>query len=553
MSRLAKLGFPGTTPLLAFLLAPMALASQSPPPTPQLRISTHLVQIGVIVRDAHGPVANLTKDDFLVLDRGEPQAIRVFSAESSPAVARPAQPLPPNTYSDLSQYGASKPRSVTIVLLDNLNTMSSTSPQPYESTPYWLEDHALAAAKQRLIEFLKKMDASDRIAIYGLTDKLHVLCDFTCDRDQLLAVVSRYDATSITRREAVEPGSFHFDRISPDENDARPLNADAGDAAQMLATMNNENRGQATMAALVAIAAHAADIPGRKNLLWLTGNLPFSGHAIAEVLSRGNIAAYPVDARGLLARKPLLDISEVTEEDDYAEGKLGTPAAMAPQPTGIQAMEEMAEDTGGRAFVNTNDLTGAIRKVVEDSAVTYTLGFYLDPHAVDGKFHKLRVEVKRAGLTLSYPKGYFAFKDEPATQDESHNSFLAAIRSPLDSSAIPLQVKVDRVNQPAAHSLQIVGTVGMRGIVLAKDGEVRKGSLDVYTLEQDPAGNVLQQINNRLNLKLTEQQYQAYLQSGIFFNESVQPKNGATALRVLVQFSGNAEVGSVIIPLAGIH
>ncbi len=94
MSRLAKLGFPGTTPLLAFLLAPMALASQSPPPTPQLRISTHLVQIGVIVRDAHGPVANLTKDDFLVLDRGEPQAIRVFSAESSPAVARPAQPLP---------------------------------------------------------------------------------------------------------------------------------------------------------------------------------------------------------------------------------------------------------------------------------------------------------------------------------------------------------------------------------------------------------------------------------------------------------------------------
>ena len=101
-------------------------------------------------------------------------------------------------------------------------------------------------------------------------------------------------------------------------------------------------------------------------------------------------------------------------------------------------MEKMAEDTGGRAFVNTNDLTGAIRKAVDDSAVNYTLGFYLDPTSVDGKFHELKVQVRRSELNVRYPRGYFALKDTPATQDERRNSLQMAIRSPLDSSAIPL-------------------------------------------------------------------------------------------------------------------
>jgi hypothetical protein len=96
-----------------------------------------------------------------------------------------------------------------MLLLDNLNSLSGSSPMPYEDTPYWLEDHALRNAKQHLIEFLKQLDSKDRIAIHSLSDSVHVLCDFSCDRDRLLAVVSRDAATSKIQREAVEPGEFH--------------------------------------------------------------------------------------------------------------------------------------------------------------------------------------------------------------------------------------------------------------------------------------------------------------------------------------------------------
>ncbi|HUJ30609.1 MAG TPA: VWA domain-containing protein [Candidatus Acidoferrum sp.] len=517
---------------------------QQPPKAPTLHTTTSLVHVSVIVEDKNGhPAVDLTKDDFVIKDRGKVQEIGLFSVDAANAAPQPHEVLPQNTYSDEPKYRGDAPHGVTIVLLDNLNTISGSTPLPYEDTPFWLEDHALASAKQRLIEFLKKLDSNDRIAIYGLTDKVHVLCDFTCDREQLLAVVSKYDTASRTQREAVEPGSVH----TPQGADF-----DAHVDADMLAlaAMNNQARAQTTMAALTAIAAHVGDIPGRKNLLWLTSNLPFSGEAIARILARANIAAYPIDARGLLPRAPQGTIDGIMDADDYATGKLGRPPAASDQPIGIEAMDEMADDTGGHAFVDTNDLTGAIRKVIEESAVTYTLGFYVPASSLDGKFHELKVQVKQPGLDVRYPKGYFASKDAPATENERHNNFLAAIRSPLDSSVIALIVKIDRVEKPAAHSLQITGSIGLKNLQVTQKGDMRTGAVEMYIIEQDAAGNVLHQTSNRLRLNLTEQQYQKYLQSGIVFREYAQPNQNAAVLRVLVQDPATSEVGSVIIPLA---
>jgi hypothetical protein len=87
-------------------------------------------------------------DDFVVLDRGKPQKISVSSIQSSNTVAEATHPLAQNTFSDLPQYESNKPRSMTIVLLGNLNTLTGSAPLANETTPFWLEDHALANAKQ---------------------------------------------------------------------------------------------------------------------------------------------------------------------------------------------------------------------------------------------------------------------------------------------------------------------------------------------------------------------------------------------------------------------
>src|SRR5271154_1556390 len=270
--------------LLALGAAVIDVSARNAPQTPAISISTRLVQIGVIARDKNGPVADLTKDDFVVLDRGKPRKIGVFSVESKGSPSQPAQPLPQNTFADLPQYGAAAPRSVTIVLLDNLNTLSGNGHEGYEDGPEWMEDLALANGKAHLIEFIKNLDPKDRVAIYGLSDTLHVLSDFTSDRDRLLAILKNYDTTSKTSRETVEPGAYH----TPVPGEFNPLlNAQV----LQLAAFTNERRAAATMSALQSIASHVASIPGRKNLVWLTANLPFSSDALARILGPAQIAA----------------------------------------------------------------------------------------------------------------------------------------------------------------------------------------------------------------------------------------------------------------------
>lgn len=543
--------------VMAFLgatSAAIALAARDAPQSPQVRVTTRLVQFGVIARDKDGPVQDLTKDDFIVLDQGKPRQITVFSIESSDstAIPQPAKLLPPNTFSDLPQYGAGKPRSVTIVLLDNLNTLYGSVPESqYERTPFWIEDLALQRAKTHLIEFIKTLDPRDRVAVYGLRDSLRVLSDFTNDRDQLLAILSKYDASSATNRAVVQPGhkTIPATELGPDPFGV----AFENEGALALAGMANEARDTETMAALQAIAAHVANIPGRKNLVWLTANLPFSGAAMARLLSPANIAVYPIDARGLLPRSTSLQTVYGTAPYDDVSGASGhgdnMPAASS-QPIGIPAMTELANETGGEAFVNTNDITGAIRKAVEDSAVIYTLGFYLDASSLDDKFHEIKLQSKRQGLKLRHPKGYFAYREAAATEGHNQQVLLTSLRSPVASSLIPLEARVDRVAQPEPNSLNLACTIDIRNIRLAQDGGLRKGAVTVYTIEQDATGKVIQKWDRPFNLQFTDGQYAALLKTGMLFHQTVHLRAGTTTLRLLVEDPSTSNVGSLIIPLS---
>ena len=530
--------------LLALVLA--AIAQNAPQP-PTISVSTRLVQVDVIVHDKNGPIADLTKDDFVVFDRGKQQQLSVFSVESNQSMRHPAPPLPLDTFSDLPQYGESAPRSITVVLLDNLNTLYGSAPTIFENTPRWMEDHALANAKAHLLEYLKNLGPQDRVALYGLSDTLHVLCDFTGDRNRLLAIVQNYDAYSRTSREVVDPAPTHLPQ-QPTDGVPPPIDADRVN----LAAVTNASRTAATLGALKAIAGHVTNIPGRKNLVRLSANLPFSAEAMAAILSPAQIAAYPVDGRGLLARSSLtqendtpLDDFGVTPQVQYTSGPAGSG-----EPPGINTMQRLAELTGGRAFVNSNDLTGAIREAVADGSVVYSLGFYIDAHSADGKFHELKVQVRREGRSIRYPKAYLAARDAPPTKDQNWKAVVTAVQSPIESSVIPLQAKVDRVNRPMPNSLRVLCSIDIHSLRLVQTGDLRKGAVSVFVVEQDEAGRVLSQWNKTYDLRLSENQYAALLKSAMPFSQDVQPKAGVTTLRILVEDPATAAIGSLIIPLS---
>ena len=525
--------------IVAFLSVGLTFgaAQNAPKDEPVFHSDTRLVQINVVVRDKAGPVAGLTKDDFILTDKGKPQTIRVFSVTSAGAPSG-IEPMPAGTFSNRQHSDARS--SVTIVLLDRLNTLSAAGSDGYESHSSAFEDHALGFAKQKLMEFVKQMDSKDQVALYSLAESLTVLSDFTNDRDRLERVLTAYRATSITDREKVSPGTMH----TPVPGD---FNGSIDRERQTLAGITNADRAQRTLAALFAIANDSADIPGRKNLIWLTANLPFPAGAAARVLSRANVAVYPVDARGLVTRGTAP--SSVQDVPMVPLLRAGSDGAgwLGSRPTGLDTMDDLAAETGGRAFHDNNDLSEAIHRAVEDAAITYSLGFYPDSQSLDDMFHELKVHVKHSGYEVRYPKGYFASRETQVSEAQQQNLLQDAILSPLESTAIRVQARVERVNQPKPNSLTLAGAIEVRDIQLSDRGE---GALYVYVVQQDETGKILDRSKNRYKLQLTKELYAAYTKTGLLFRESFEPKEGLVTLRVLVSDARQARVGSLIIPLA---
>jgi hypothetical protein len=178
------------------------------------------------------------------------------------------------------------------------------------------------------------------------------------------------------------------------------------------------------------------------------------------------------------------------------------------------------------------------------------LGFYIDAHSADGKFHELKVQVKREGLTTRYPKGYLAAKDSPPTKDQNWKTVVTAVQSPIESSVIPLQAKVDRVDQPLPNSLRLLCSIDIHNLRLVQTGDLYKGAVSVYVIQQDGAGKVLSQWTKTYDLQLSEKQYASLLKSGMPFSQDVQPKASLTTLRILVEDPATTEIGSLIIPLS---
>lgn len=226
--------------------------------------------------------------------------------------------------------------------------------------------------------------------------------------------------------------------------------------------------------------------------------------------------------------------------------------AQSPEPIGIGTMRELAAATGGKAFVNTNDLTGAIREAIEGSAANYTLGFYVDPSSLDGKFHELKLRVKRSGVSVHCPTGYFALEERNPSETQHRDRLMAAAQSPLESSAIVVQAKLARVNEPAPNSFKILSSIDIHNLQLVQEGTLHKGAIAIYLIEQDQTGKTIRESNQALNRKLNEKEYADYLRTGILFNKYVRPEPGVTTLRLLVQDRSSAAIGSLIIPLAQI-
>jgi VWFA-related protein len=522
--------------------------SQAPAP---IKSATRLVQVSVVVHDKHGnPVTGLAKEDFVVLDEKKPQSIQVFSTQTNQLPDHPPPPLPPDTYTNRIEEKTGVPASVTVILLDGLNTKFEDQYQ----------------ARQQVIKFLMQIQPQDRIALYTLGSDVHILHDFTSDASSLLETLSKFKGRTNTEVDASDPEKTVDLSDLPGTEE---LQAFLDGTSQVQANAYTQDRVRLTVDGLVAIADHLGSLPGRKNLIWVSGSFPISlgmetldlssnneqmrfqdeVERAARALTEANLAVYPVDARGLIGMSTSMNASLPAQRPRRGASPSHGPAA-APSHEVFDTMDVMADRTGGRAFYNSNDILGAIRRAVDDSRVTYTLGYYPEGVAWDGKFHNIKVEVKHSGVEVRARKGYFAIPEKGTKPQDVKALMAETSRSTLDATSIGMHVELHPTDTAGAQSLRTQVHIDLREFSLElKDGRWM-GTIDVGIALLDNQDKILSGTNETLHLNLDPAKYETALKKGLVYQKEIPILAGSTVMRAILLDEPTGNIGSVGIPLA---
>ncbi len=511
-------------------------------PATVVRVTTRLVQASVIVLDKDGrPVPKLTRDDFVLQVDGKERKIDTFAEESAQVPDIPPEPLPPGVYSNELARQPGIPHSLTAILFDSLNTQ------------FWDQ----VASRRNVVEFLSQVKPQDRVAIFSLGRSLRVLHDFSSDSSSLVRAIQGYRARANYEIAAGEPDSY--------KTGDPVLDGLLEGQTSALAQFKFCERVEKTWGALESIADYMTTVPGRKNLIWVSGNFPFPyttdfnvGNCrmdraevakISRAISNANMALYPVDARGLVGPNDIMPAFNAATPGMRPGGIPGSiMSSYSVFTAGLQTMTMLADRTGGRAFYNTNDITTSIRRAVDDSSDHYMLGFYSLENEVNRKFHSIRVRVTRPGVEVRYRNGFYALPETGLSGKSRATLATEALLSPLEATRMTLVVRLDQT-QPPGTPLRFELVVDPRQLTLKPDNDRMTGSLTIAFLQCTTAGKILQAKQETVNLRLTEATYQSALVNGLSLSREWAAEPGAEQLRIAVCDAVSDNVGSIKVPL----
>lgn len=530
--------------LLALVALALPLSAQQ---RPTFRSNVRLVNVSVIAHDNSGqPVKNLAASDFRVYEDGKEQKVEVFAVETAPlaptvrSAASSAPGSAPAVFSNRLVERA--PGGVTVILFDRLNSN-------YEDQKN---------ARDQILKLLANTRAGDHVALYVLeSDVINVLHDFTNDAGRLTAVLKRYfgnTSVELSRSEETTPTFAPSGVASEDAETQAWLER----TMLMVSETYLRRRAELTTTALESIANHLAGIPGRKNLVWVSGAFPFvipSDHGpqvmnrevnrATRAINSADVAVYPVDIRGLIGAFVNPSTANATVQRGVPPAGTGVFTTMATTHPQQDTMREIAEATGGRVYINTNAIGDAVRKAIDDSRVSYVLGYYSSRPDGDNKFRDISVKVNRSGVELRHRKGYLAVPAVARNAKTRLDALGRVLQSPIEASGISLSAQIAR----AKNEGTVVVRIDPESLTWQQNQDVREAVIDVVIAQSAPDGKYYTIKETTVNLAADADRYRQMVEDGLTLSSNFTAVPNAYRLHVIVSDVASQAVGSLIIPI----
>ena len=507
---------------------------------PVFRSTVNLVLVDVVVRDRKGAaVPGLKSDDFQVLEDGRPQQVRTFAFEE---ITRTARPIAQATALSAAATPASAAAPAAPVPLTSEDAAGHRLLTLLFDTSSMQPEDVQKAADAAIKWVDQDMSPADLVAVAAIGSSLQILSDFSGDKERVHAALQAFSAADGTAFAAVDASTAATDETAAGQTS----DSTAADvSAQELDTFNNDVR----LRALKTLAEALSPIQQKKAILYFSAGMQRNGtdnqvelRAAVNAAVRANVAIYPVDARGLQAVVPGGSARQ------GSRGGLGafTGSAVANQFSTLAAQQEtlttLASDTGGKAFLDSNDFGEAFGQVTKDISSYYILGYASTNGDRDGRYRRITVRLRgRSDLKIEAREGYYADRDFAHTaKGDRETQLQEQLSMQIPATDIPMFVTAGWFRL-ASDRYYVPISVAVPGSAVPPSGGQDKLTLDVAGLIRDERNVPVGRIRDTMTVPPAAGGLAA---RQVLYQTGVALPPGRFSLKIVVRENSTGQMGS---------
>jgi VWFA-related protein len=524
--------------------APMAVfAQQQPPPPPQpdqaggarIEVSSDLVLVNVVARDKRGnPVTDLKKSDFTLYEDGKKQQISTFDFENVDELATAG--ATEATVSGVSGTGNvlrsarrgpatldARDRRLMVLFFD----FSAMDPEQV--------DRSVDAAKKFVNT---KMQSADLMALVSLATNMRVDLDFTDDKTRLLAALTAYNSGEGQGFDngtagSAEGGAETGGSFTADDTDYNTFSADR------------------KLLALQSIMQSLGKLPQKKSLIYFSNGISQSGvdnqsalRAATAAAVKSNVSIYSLDIRGLQAFPPGGEAQNASLHGQSAYSGASVLNDLNGNAASQDTLATLSSDTGGKAFLDSNDFDAVFSQVQKDSSVYYVLGFTSNNPLKDGKYRRLKVIVNRPDLKLDFRAGYYAGRDfEHLNKTDREQQLADELDAQLPRVDVPLYAGAAYFRQDDSHYYLAVSLV-VPGSQIPFVTEKDKDNATIDVIGEVLAGGKLRVGQLRDTVKLAVDSTRQVRRKNVQYNTGFMLAPGSYHLKFVIRENQTGRMGS---------
>ena len=510
-----------------------SVISQEPSSEYTFRSKAELVLVNVTVRDRNGnPVRDLKREDFTLLEDNKPQQVVSFDQENTDAVLSTAATEAPLLRATPAQGAGEIPARVDRPLKDRrliILFFDLSSMQPDEI------DQATAAA-QNYVDM--QMVPADLVAVVSLGNTLSVNQDFTSDRALLNKAL-----------QAFSPGAgAGFQEGSTGTTEGT---AETGGAFTVDDTEYNIFNTDRRLQALRSIAEKLATINEKKSLIYFSSGMDRTGienqsqlRSATNAAVRANMAIYTMDIRGLQALVPGGEARNASLRGTSPYSGKSVAGQFDSNATTQETLVTLAGDTGGRAFLDSNDFGKVFTGVQQDTSLYYLLGYHSSNSARDGRFRRITVKVNRPGVKIDFRRGYYAPADfQHSTRDDRERQLDEELASDLPTTDLPVYLSAAYF-RIADRKFYVPVSVVVPGsqIPFTHNNDQDRATLDLLGIVTEPEKRPVGQIRDTVKLALNASQL--VQRKNVQYNTGFVLPPGIYHLKFVVRENQSGRLGS---------